>query len=52
MSIAATTGTPTGKVYVVSPDTNLLTIIQTVDDTIDTTLPLTGNGIEVFLTGS
>lgn len=52
MSIAATTGTPTGKVYVVSPDTNVLTIIQTVDDTIDTTLPLTGNGIQVYLTGS
>jgi YVTN family beta-propeller protein len=52
MSIAATTGTPTGKVYVVSPDTNILTIIQTIDDTIDTSLPLTGNGIQVFLTGS
>ncbi|MGH9617228.1 MAG: YncE family protein [Acidobacteriaceae bacterium] len=52
ISIAATTGTPTGKVYVVSPDTNMLTIIQTVDDTIDTSLPLTGNGIEVYLTGS
>jgi YVTN family beta-propeller protein len=52
MSIAATTGTPTGKVYVVSPDTNVLTIIQTIDDTIDTTLPLTGNGIQVYLTGS
>ncbi len=52
MSIAATVGTPTGKVYVVSPDTNMLTIIQTVDDTIDTSLPLTGNGIEVYLTGS
>lgn len=52
MSIAATTGTPTGKVYVVSPDTNMLTIIQTVDDTVDTSLPLTGNGIQVYLTGS
>jgi YVTN family beta-propeller protein len=52
MSIAATTGTPTGKVYVVSPDTNVLTIIQTINDTIDTTLPLTGNGIQVYLTGS
>lgn len=51
ISIAATTGTPTGKVYVVSPDTNMLTIIQTVDDTVDTSLPLTGNGIQVYLTG-
>jgi YVTN family beta-propeller protein len=52
MSIAATTGTPTGKVYVVSPDTNVMTIIQTIDDTIDTAVPLTGNGIQVYLTGS
>jgi YVTN family beta-propeller protein len=51
MSIAATTGTPTGKVYVVSPDTNELAIIATVNDSIDTTLPLTGNGIQVYLTG-
>lgn len=50
ISIAATVGTPTGKVYVVSPDTNVLTIIQTVNDTIDANLPLTGNGIEVYLT--
>lgn len=52
ISIAATTGTPTGKVYVVSPDTNILTIIQTDNDTIDVNLPLTGNGIQVVLTGS
>jgi YVTN family beta-propeller protein len=52
ISIAATTGTPTGKVYVVSPDTNILTIIQTVDDTIDANLPLTGNGFQVSVTGS
>ncbi len=50
MSIAATVGAPTGKVYVVSPDTNVLTIIDTVDDTIGANLPLTGNGIQVRLT--
>ncbi|HVC89978.1 MAG TPA: hypothetical protein VND66_05060 [Acidobacteriaceae bacterium] len=50
ISIAATVGTPTGKVYVVSPDTNILTIIDTVDDTIGANLPLTGNGIQVRLT--
>lgn len=50
MSIAATTGTPTGKVYVVSPDTNVMTIIQTVNDTIDAKVPLTGNGIQVIVT--
>lgn len=50
ISIAATTGTPTGKVYVVSPDTNVLTILQTVNDTISQNLPLTGNGIQVRVT--
>jgi YVTN family beta-propeller protein len=50
ISIAATTGTPLGKVYVVSPDTNLLTIIRTDNDTVYTTLPLTGNGVQVRVT--
>lgn len=50
MSIAATTGTPLGKVYVVSPDTNILTIIRTDTDTIYDNLPLTGNGIQVRVT--
>ncbi len=49
ISIAATTGTPTGKVYVISPDTNVMTIIQTVNDTIDTSVPLTGNGVQVIV---
>jgi YVTN family beta-propeller protein len=50
MSIAATTGTPLGKVYVVSPDTNILTIIRTDNDTIYANLPLTGTGIQVRVT--
>lgn len=50
ISIAATTGTPTGKVYVVSPDTNVLTILRTDNDTIAQNLPLTGNGIQVRVT--
>jgi YVTN family beta-propeller protein len=50
VSIAATTGTPTGKVYVVSPDTNVLTILRTDSDTIAENLPLTGNGIQVRVT--
>lgn len=50
LSIAATTGTPTGKVYVVSPDTNILTIIRTDNDTIYNNLPLTGNGVQVRVT--
>lgn len=50
MSIAATTGTPLGKVYVTSPDTNILTIIRTDNDSIYENLPLTGDGIQVRVT--
>jgi YVTN family beta-propeller protein len=50
ISIAATTGTPLGKVYVVSPDTNEMTIIRTDNDTIYTNLGLTGNGAQVRVT--
>ncbi len=50
ISIAATTGTPLGKVYVVSPDTNILTIIRTDTDSIYQNLALTGNGIQVRVT--
>ncbi len=50
ISIAATTGTPLGKVYVVSPETNILTIIRTDNDTVYENLPLTGNGIQVRVT--
>ncbi|MGC9291096.1 MAG: YncE family protein [Acidobacteriaceae bacterium] len=50
ISVAATTGTPTGKVYVVSPDTNVMTIISTQNDAISNSLPLVGNGIQVRVT--
>ena len=50
ISIAATTGTPTGKVYVVSPDSNILTIIRTDEDTISNSLVLTGTGLQVRVT--
>lgn len=50
VSIAATVGTPTGKVYVVSPDTNIVSIIDTVSDTIGANLPLTGTGVQVRVT--
>jgi hypothetical protein len=50
ISIAATTGTPTGKVYAVSPDTNVMTIINTQNDAISNSLPLVGNGIQVRVT--
>ncbi len=47
ISIAATVGTPMGKVYAVSPDSNLLTIIRTDNDTISTSLQMTGTGVQV-----
>lgn len=48
--IAATTGTPTGKVYVTSPTSNTMTIISTQTDTIDTTVDLQGKGVMVRVT--
>jgi YVTN family beta-propeller protein len=48
--IAATTGTPTGKVYVTSPTSNTMTIIRTDTDQIDTTVNLQGKGVMVRVT--
>jgi len=48
--IAVTTGTPTGKVYVVSPESDFMTIIRTDIDAVDTTVPLQGNGVSVRVT--
>jgi DNA-binding beta-propeller fold protein YncE len=48
--IAATTGTPTGKVYVVSKDSQFLSVIRTDIDTVDTTVPLQGMGVSVRVT--
>jgi YVTN family beta-propeller protein len=48
--LAVTNGTPTGKVYVTSPDSNFMTIIRTDIDAIDTTVPLQGNGVSVRVT--
>lgn len=48
--IAVTTGTPTGKVYTVSPESNQMTVIRTDTDVIDTNVPLQGNGIAVRVT--
>ena len=50
ISIAATTGTPTGKVYAVSPDSNILSIIRTDNDTISDSLVMTGTGVQVRVT--
>jgi YVTN family beta-propeller protein len=48
--IAATTGAPTGKVYVTSPESNTMTIIRTDTDTIQTTVNLQGKGVMVRVT--
>ena len=48
--IAATTGTPTGKVYVTATDSSDLTIIQTDTNTVTTHLPLQGTGVSVRVT--
>jgi YVTN family beta-propeller protein len=48
--IAVTTGTPTGKVYVTSPESDFMTVINTDTDTVDTTVPLQGLGVSVRVT--
>ena len=48
-TIAATTGTPTGKVYVTSPDSNYMTVIETDTDTVDTHINLQGTGVRVMV---
>jgi YVTN family beta-propeller protein len=54
--IAATTGTPTGKVYVVSADTvapnknSVMTVIRTDLDAVATTINLQGTGVSVRVT--
>ncbi len=45
--IAATSGTPTGKVYVVSKDSQFMSVIRTDTDQVDTTVPLQGKGVSV-----
>jgi YVTN family beta-propeller protein len=48
--IAATTGSPTGKVYITSLDSSNMSIIRTDIDSIDTIVPLQGKGIAVRVT--
>jgi YVTN family beta-propeller protein len=48
--IAATTGTPTGKVFVVAPDSNDMTIIRTDIDAVTAHIGLQGAGIAVRVT--
>jgi DNA-binding beta-propeller fold protein YncE len=49
-TIAATTGTPTGKVYVTSSDNKFMTVIETDTDTITTHVNLQGLGVRVVVT--
>jgi DNA-binding beta-propeller fold protein YncE len=49
-TIAATTGTPTGKVYVTSGDNKFMTVIETDTDTVETHVNLQGTGVKVVLT--
>ncbi len=46
-TVAATTGTPTGKVYFTSPDSNYMTVLETDTDTVDTHVNLQGAGVRV-----
>ena len=46
-TVAATTGTPTGKVYFTSPDSNYMTVLETDTDTLDTHINLQGAGVRV-----
>lgn len=45
--IAAINGTPTGKIYVTSPESSNMTIIRTDTDVVETTIPLQGKAIQV-----
>jgi len=49
-TVAATTGTPTGKVYVTSSDNKFMTVIETDTDTVDTHISLQGLGVRVMVT--
>jgi hypothetical protein len=49
-TVAVTTGTPTGKVYVTSPDALFMTVIYTDTDSVVTHIPLQGNGVRVLMT--
>jgi hypothetical protein len=48
--LAVTNGTPTGKVYITSPESNFMTVIRTDTDAVDTTVPLQGLGVSVRVT--
>jgi YVTN family beta-propeller protein len=49
-AISSTYNNPTGKVYVVAPDSDVLTIIRTDTDVVSALLPLQGFGVDVHAT--
>jgi hypothetical protein len=48
--IATSDASPTGKVYVVCKDSQVMTVIETDTDSLDTTIPLQGYGVSVRVT--
>lgn len=48
--ISATSGTPTGKVYVTASDTQVATVVRTDTDEVITTIPLQGFGVAIKVT--
>ncbi|MGD0797154.1 MAG: YncE family protein [Acidobacteriaceae bacterium] len=48
--IATSNSTPTGKAYVVCKDSQVMTVIETDTDSLDTTVPLQGYGVSVRVT--
>ena len=48
--IASSNSTPTGKVYVVCHDSQVMTVIETDTDSVDLTIPLQGYGVSVRTT--
>ncbi len=48
--LAVTTGTPTGKVYVTSTTSKMMTVIRTDTNQVDTAISLQGYGIQVRMT--
>ena len=49
-TISATTGSPTGKVYITSPDDQYLTILRTDNNTVQGHINLQGKGVRVLVT--
>ena len=48
--LAVTTGTPTGKAYVTSSTSEMMTVIRTDTNQVDTTVDLQGYGVQVRVT--